>query len=155
MACTLVCIIYFSQGWGNIKTKQFGKQFKSLFTSWTMMLSLAYLKHVIGHWTRSKTTLVYIKKKIVTMTTELEVPKNPIFHAHVIHYHGTTEVTVGEAKEFFSLQMSKDHGKEMLLLFFFFFFFLFMPNNLQSHKERREEEGVKVKHGENFQNCPF
>ena len=45
----------------------------------TMKSSLAPLKHVIGWWTCPRTTSVYIKKSLVTVTMDLEVPERPIF----------------------------------------------------------------------------
>ena len=47
---------------------QNGQESKGLFTSWTMKSSLDPLKHVIGHWTHPKPTLVYEKKQNVRVT---------------------------------------------------------------------------------------
>ena len=52
---------------------------EGMFTSWTMKLSLALLKYIIGHCTCLGTILVYIKEKNVRVTMEFEVPKRFIF----------------------------------------------------------------------------
>ena len=51
------------------------KSTKGLLTLWTMKLSLAPLKYLIGCYTRFRITLVYIKENNVRVTMKLEVFK--------------------------------------------------------------------------------
>lgn len=52
---------------------------KGLFPSWTLKSFLAPLKYVNGLCTHPMTTLVYILRKNVKVSMELEVPQMPIF----------------------------------------------------------------------------
>ena len=78
-----------------------------------MKSSFALLKYVIGGWTRPKSISVYIKKKNVRVIMETWGSKKVYYHTYIIHYHGPTNFVVGRAKEVLSLQMSRDHGKEV------------------------------------------
>ena len=41
-------------------------------------------------------------------------PQKTYFHAYIIHCYGPTRFAVREAKEVLSLQITRDHDKEML-----------------------------------------
>ena len=83
---------------------------------------------------------------------DIEVPwPEGFFLADIIHYHGLTGFTTGEAKEVLLLQMLGDHDKKKLMFFFLFF----LAKCFHGYKERREEEGEKTKHEEKSQNGHF
>ena len=77
-------------------------------------------------------------------------------HAYIIHYHDPTDFIMGGSKEVLSLQMSRDHGREMpfLIVFdtliFIYFYFYLKIFFIIARKERKK--GDKVKHKESFQN---
>ena len=54
---------------------------------------------------------------------ELEIPQRHVFVDYTIHFNGPMGFGVREATEVLSLQMSRDHGREMP-----FYLFIFMPN---------------------------
>ena len=111
-----------------------------------MKLSLAPLKYVIGCWTHLGTTLVYLKKKYKS-DHGIQGPQEAYFQAYIIYYYGPKGFEVGEAKEFLSLQMSRDHGKKKHTGFLpINFLFVFSAQRFQSYKKRREDEGGKAKH---------
>jgi hypothetical protein len=58
-------------------------------------------------------TLVYIKEKKCKNGHGTWGPQGAYFQAYTIHCHGPTSFVVGKAKEVLSLQMSRDHGREM------------------------------------------
>ena len=61
-----------------------------------------------------------------------------------MHCYDRTSFVVGEAKVVLSLQMSEDHGKEMLVYFC-------GAKHFHSYEERREGEGEMVKHEKHSQ----
>ena len=60
------------------------KQTKGLLTPWTMKLSH---RHVIGCWTRPKTTSVYTTKNYQS-DHEVRGPRKTYFKAYITHPHG-------------------------------------------------------------------
>jgi hypothetical protein len=65
---------------------------------------------VIGRGSSPKTTSVQIKGKKCQSDHEASGPPNASFQAYIIHYHGSTDYVVREAKEVLLLQKSRDHG---------------------------------------------
>jgi hypothetical protein len=61
------------------------------------------------------------------------------------------------------LNVMAPHGKEIMVSSFFKHLFIYLsilifglfPDVFHTYKERKEEEGEKVKHEENSQKCPF
>ena len=98
--------------------------------SWTMKLSLAPSKYVIGCWTLPNTTSIHIKKHKKTWG-----PLKAYFQSYIIHCHGPTCFVVRKANEVLLLQMSKDQGREMSFYLFTYF------RTLLSLQGRMEEEG--------------
>jgi hypothetical protein len=78
-------------------------------------MSLASLKYVIGCQARPMTTLLYIKKNKCKSDYKTWGFQKANFQAYIIHCHGPTSFAVGEAKKGLSLQISRDHDREMPL----------------------------------------
>ena len=68
------------------------------------------LKYVIDHWTHPGTTSVYIKKQC-KIDHGTWGSQKVYFQAYICH--GPKGLAMGEAKEVLSLQMSRDHAREM------------------------------------------
>ena len=136
-----------------IKKTRSPSSYKGLITLWTIKSSLAPLKYVIGHWTHPGIVLIYIKKKNVRVTMELEVPKGlySTLHYPLLWFN---KFCSGRDKKVLSLQMSGDHGNEMLFLIFNFLIF-FRSSVFHTYKKRSEKGGKGQKHEENSPKCHF
>ena len=86
-------------------------------------------------------------------------PQKAYFHAYIIHCHDPVGFAMGKVKEVLSLQMSRDHGKQMFiwtfLASFFFLCLSFLPTVSIVTKREGEEEGENVQQEATFPKMPY
>ena len=80
-----------------------------------MKSSQGPLRFVIGCWTRPGTTSVYTKEKKCESDDGVRGHQKTYPKAYIIHWHGPTGFTVGEAKELLWWKKIGTHGSEILL----------------------------------------
>ena len=102
----------------------------------------------------SRTTLVYIKKKIVRMTMKLDVPKSPYFSS--LHYLSSWSNMVWcERSKWDTLVATVGGSWQRIAVLNSLVLFFLGAKRYYSYEESMEDKKEKVKHEENPQNHPF